>query len=682
MYDRSVQVIARKEFCKGTRDHDRDASADRSFFRGDGHVHLMVKMLAGILSFLLGLSRYQKRAALIVADLILLNLALWLAMSVRWGLLYVAPSWSLFALLAVVPLMAVAAQFYVGLYRHVTRHFGSEGTQLIAVCTSVSALGLGLGAFLVGAEGVPRSVLLLYPLFGTLLLWGMRRGLSYLVLREGIAFPPSASPWALRNVLIYGANPEGRALLEATRRSRDLAVVGFIDPDRNLWRQYVDSVRVYSPARIADTVRALDVRQILLATSRASQRERLEALRWIENCPVDVRALPTVDDIASGRVSVSNLRRVQAEDLLGRVQIPADPTLMQNAIEGRSVLVTGAGGSIGTELVRQVLKYRPRRLVLLDIGETNLFSVGLEVERLMRRANTAGGTPTEAFSVLGSVVDDRLVRSVLRTHAVETVYHAAAFKHVPILESNPIVGVANNVIGTEVLANAAEACGVERFVLISTDKAVRPSSFMGASKRVVEMLLQARASAAGNGTIFAIVRFGNVIDSSGSVVQLFRRQIKAGGPLTVTHPDMVRYFISIPEAAALVIQAGAMANSGEMFALDMGEPVRIVDLARMMIQLSGRQVRDAEHSDGEIEIVFSGLRPGEKLVEEMYLSGKTASTAHPRILRIDDPHPSPAELAAHMEAIRSAIERDDASTLHQALSQIVGWGMRDRISAG
>jgi UDP-N-acetylglucosamine 4,6-dehydratase len=650
-------------------------SADRFFFCCDCHLRVMVKMLVGILSLLLGLSRYQKRAALVVADLILLNFALWLAMSVRWGYLYVAPSWSLFALLAVVPLAAGAALFYVGLYRHVTRHFGSEGTQLIAVCTSLSALGLGLGAFLVGAEGIPRSVLLLYPLFGTLFLWGVRRGLSTLILQAGIAFPPSASPWAIRNVLIYGANQEGRALLDATRRSRDLAVVGFIDPDRNLWRQYIGSVRVYSPARVADIVKALDVRQVLLATRSASQKERLEALRWLENCPVEVRALPTVEEIASGRVSVSSLRRVEAEDLLGRVQIPADPELMRSAIEGRSVMVTGAGGSIGTELVRQILRYGPRRLVLLDMGEANLFSIGLEVERLARltRHNSANEAGTEAASVLGSVGNDRLVRSVLRAHAVQTIYHAAAFKHVPILESNPIVGVANNVIGTEVLANAAEACGVERFVLISTDKAVRPSSFMGASKRVAEMLLQARASAASSGTIYAAVRFGNVIDSSGSVVQLFRRQIEAGGPVTITHPDMVRYFISIPEAAALVVQAGAMAKGGEIFALDMGDPVRIVDLAHMMIQLSGRHVRDGVHPDGDIEITFSGLRPGEKLIEEVYLSGKTSSTAHPRILRIHDPHLPTTEFAARMEAMRVAIDREDVSALRRALSKMVGW---------
>jgi FlaA1/EpsC-like NDP-sugar epimerase len=580
--------------------------------------------------------------------------------------LYVAPTWRIFFLLAIVPPLAVVSFAYAGLYRHVTRHFGNEGAQLLAVCTSVSALCLGLGAFLVGTEGIPRSVLLLYPLFGTLLLWGARRVLQFLIESSGISLPPAASPWKLRNVIIYGANPEGRALLNATRRSRDLVTVGFIDPDPHLWRQYVDSVRVYPPSALASIVQSLNVQQVLLATQQAPRAQRIEALRWLENCSVDVRTLPAVEDIVSGRILVSDLRLVQAEDLLGRMPIPPDPVLMHKALHGRSVLVTGAGGSIGSELVRQILKHEPRLLVMLDVAETNLFSVGLEVESLLQGSLCASGPAVKIVPVLGSVTNERLVRAALREHAVETVYHAAAFKHVPLLESHPVVAVRNNVIGTEVLANAAADCGVERFVLISTDKAVRPASVMGATKRVAEMLLQARP--ASESTIYTIVRFGNVIDSSGSVAQLFRDQIKRGGPVTVTHVDMVRYFISIPEAAALVIQAGAMAHGSEIFALDMGDPVRIVDLARMMIQLSGRQMSDGELAHDGIEIVFTGLRPGEKLAEELHSSGKTTATAHPRIVRIDEPHLSPADFAMHMKELRAAMERDDASALRGALT--------------
>jgi FlaA1/EpsC-like NDP-sugar epimerase len=322
-------------------------------------------------------------------------------------------------------------------------------------------------------------------------------------------------------------------------------------------------------------------------------------------------------------------------------------------------------------LVRQILKFAPRRLVLFDVGENNLFAIGLEAARLLQASHAQGGEPPKVVTILGSVTNDRLVSRTLLEHEIDTIYHAAAFKHVPILESNVIAGFRNNVLGTEVLANAAERCSVQRFVLISTDKAVRPSSVMGASKRVAEMLLQARAAGAGTRTVFAIVRFGNVIDSSGSVVPLFRSQIAAGGPVTVTHPDMVRYFISIPEAAALVVQAGAMAVGGEVFALDMGDPIRIVDLARMMIQLSGRQVRDAEHPDGEIEIVFEGLRPGEKLVEELYLSGHVQPTRHPRIMRIDEPYLRPEEFAAQFEALRAAAQNEDPAALRMALPRLV-----------
>lgn len=628
-------------------------------------------MLASILSYLVGLGRYKKRVALAIVDLILLNLALWLAMSARWGHFYLAPTWHVFLLLAATPLLAIAAFFQVRLYRHVTRHFGSEGTQLMAICISVSALALGLGAFLVDADGIPRSVLFLYPLFGTLLLWGARRILQVMIQATGVTLPPSVAPHALRNVMIYGANQEGRAAVSGIRMSPDLAVVGFVDPDPNLWRQYVDSVRVYPPARLPDLIKSLEVRQVLLATRHASRRDRLEAADWLANCPVDVRVLPAVEDIASGRISVRELRQVQADDLLGRPPIPPDVALLERAIHGKSVLVTGAGGSIGSELVRQILKHTPRTLVMLDASEANLFTIGLEVDRLLRWHKSPGSPVTQAVTVLGSVTDERLVENALRTHGVQAIYHAAAFKHVPLLESNPMVGLRNNVIGTEVLADAAERCAVEQFVLISTDKAVRPSSLMGASKRVAELLLQARAAQPQARTVFAIVRFGNVVDSSGSAVQLFRRQIESGGPVTVTHPDMVRYFISIPEAAALVIQAGAMAKGGEIFALEMGEPVRIVDLAKLMIQLSGKQLRDDQNPDGEVEIMFTGMRPGEKLIEELHSTGQTAETEHPRIMRITEPHLSVAELAARIELLKAAMHRDDVRAARETLAGMV-----------
>lgn len=634
---------------------------------------MMQAAINRLLTYGLNISRYQKRLTLAVFDLLLLNFALWLAMTIRFGYFYSPPTWKIFLLLAVVPLIAVAAYFRAGVYRHITRHFGSHGARLIAVCTSLSALGLGLGAFILEADGIPRSVLFLYPLFGTLLVWGNRRIIRWLIIGPaGIKLPPVADAPVIANVIIYGVGPAGQALLEAVRRSRALDVIGFVDPDPTLWRQYIDSVRVYPPESLANLVRARDVRQVLLATQNASRKDRLEVLRRLENCPVEVRALPPLEDIASGRVSVTDLRRVEAIDLLARQPIPPDPALMARSVEGKCVLVTGAGGSIGSELVRQVLRYGPRRLVILDASETNLYEIGMEVADLLRSERWPSDRATpELVSVLGSVSSDHLVRKCLLAHQVQTVYHAAAFKHVPIVEHNPAEGLLNNTLATQTLARAAESCGVERFVLISTDKAVRPSSVMGASKRLAEMILQALAKSKAPRTVFAIVRFGNVLDSSGSVVRLFRRQIEAGGPVTVTHPDIVRYFISIPEAAGLVMQAGAMATGGETFALDMGEPIKIVDIARMMIQLSGLHPRDPEHPDGDIEVSFTGLRPGEKLSEELYLSEHTLPTAHPRIVRVDEPFLSQEDLALVIDALQNAIAQDDQRAIRQVLSRYV-----------
>lgn len=618
------------------------------------------------------LSRYQKRSALVICDLVLLNFALWLAMSARWGYLYVAPTWTISLLLAAVPLVATAAFFRAGVYRHVTRHFGTEGAQLIAVCTSLSALGLGVGAFMLATEGVPRSVLFLYPLFGTLLVWGYRRAIRWLIAGPaGFAVTPPVATGLLQRVIIYGVGPSGRALLAAVHHTRTLEVVGFVDPDPTLWRQFVDGVRVYAPERLAHIIRSQDVQQVLLAPQNASRKDRLEVLRWLENCPIEVRALPSIEDIASGRISVTDLRRVEAIDLLGRQPIPPDPALMARAVDAKCVMVTGAGGSIGGELVRQVLRYGPRRLVMLDASEDSLYEIGAEVENIQRRSDRSPSERAEIISILGSVTNDRLVRTCLRAHEVQTIYHAAAFKHVPIVEHNAAVSLRNNTIATAILVQAAEGCGVERFLLVSTDKAVRPASIMGASKRLAEMILQARANSTTARTVFAIVRFGNVLDSRGSVVRLFRRQIETGGPVTVTHPEIVRYFISIPEAAGLVIQAGAMAKGGEVFALDMGEPIKIVDLAGLMIRLSGLQARDAEHPDGDIEIVFTGLRPGEKLTEDLHLAAHTRATAHPRIVRIDEPFLPEEALAAVMADLQAAIAQDDAEGLRRMLARSV-----------
>jgi FlaA1/EpsC-like NDP-sugar epimerase len=564
----------------------------------------------------------------------------------------------------------------------VTRYMGGRGGLLILVAVVVSAV---LWAFVVllsgvqagevgfsGVQVVPRSVFILYPILGTAFVWGTRRAAGRLLQSGGIELPMRVREKA-KSVLIYGANAAGVQLLEALRRTSTYIPVGFVDPSPTLWGQRVADLKVYRPERMAGIVERHDVREVLLAMPKAQRHERQAALKRLETLTVGVRTLPAMEDLAEGRVTVSDLRPVEAEDLLGRDPVPPNAALLTRNIEGKCVLVTGAGGSIGSELVRQILRQGPRRLVLLDASEEHLYEIEAEVQELLRtrRTATAAGTAADIVSVLGSILDAALVRQTIAKHGVETIYHAAAYKHVPIVEHNAVAGLRNNIFGTAILAEAAEGGGVERFVLISTDKAVRPTSIMGASKRLAELVLQARAANGSGATVFTMVRFGNVLDSSGSVVRRFRGQIEAGGPVTVTHRDVIRYFMSIPEAAALVIQAGAMATGGEVFVLDMGEPVKIDDLARSMIRLMGLEVRDPEHVDGDVAIEYIGLRHGEKLHEELLLGENVKRTEHPRILKSEEPHLPATELAEQLDALRAGMEVDDVQAIHAVLTRTV-----------
>ena len=410
------------------------------------------------------------------------------------------------------------------------------------------------------------------------------------------------------------------------------------------------------------------MKEVLLAIPSRERHIRRLVMKELEHHPVAVNVMPSLEDIAAGRVAVTDLRPLDVADLLGRDSVPAIAGLLSRNTASKSVLVTGAGGSVGSELVRQVLGQKPSRLILLDVSEPALFEIEMEAREIAIGPSDADCH--EIVAVLGSVLDAQVVTDTITRYAVETIYHAAAYKHVPMVEHNPGVGITNNVVGTEIVAEAAVAAGVERVVLISTDKAVRPTNVMGASKRLAELVLQARAST-GTSTVFTMVRFGNVLDSSGSVVGRFRHQIKAGGPVTVTHPEVIRYFMSIPEAAELVIQAGAMAKGGEVFVLDMGEPVKIVDLARLMVRLSGLEVRDEATPHGDIEITYTGLRPGEKLYEELLIGGATTGTEHPRILRTDEPSLSPVELKRELDLLRAAISIRDVDTIQAVLMRTV-----------
>jgi FlaA1/EpsC-like NDP-sugar epimerase len=633
---------------------------------------------------LVELDRYPKRAILAVNDFVLFHLALWLAMSLRLGVLFAPQSRGVLLVLAAAPFIGVATFFQLHVYRMVTRFIGGRGFVLTAGAVGLSTLYWALLVYFSGFYSIPRSVVVLYPVLATALIWMSREAAALLLRSGGVEVPVSSRR---RTVLIYGAGTAGVRLLEALKATGGYRAVAFVDPRRTLVRQYVASLRVIAPDRMAGMIKQYGVDEVLLAMPRSQRGQRRAALQQLERMKVRVRTLPAMEDLASGRVTVSDLRPVEAEDLLGRDPVAPDPALLARSIAGKSVMVTGAGGSIGSELVRQVIRHGPRRVVLVERSEAHLYGIGLEVEALLEAAAPGAADRPPVVSVLGSIRDGSHMRRVMEENGVETIYHAAAFKHVPLVEHNPVAGLRNNTFGTAILADAAIACGVERLVLVSTDKAVRPTSVMGASKRLAEMMLQARAAEQRGGTILTMVRFGNVLDSSGSVVQRFRRQIEAGGPVTVTHPGMIRYFMSIPEAATLVIQAGAMASGGDVFVLDMGDPVRIEDLARSMIRLMGQEVRDEAHPDGDIAIAYVGARDGEKLFEELLIGENVVPTEHPRILRCREPFLPRAELEAALAQLSAAVDEGATEAIRAALSRAVesyrpSWPGSDAGSAG
>jgi len=619
-------------------------------------------------------SRWFKRALLIVNDLVLLSLAIWAAYTLRLSRLYVPPNMEKWLLLGAAPIIGVIVFYARGLYKLVTRFIGPEGTTRIYVAVIIAAVLWAVVVLMMAVKDHPRSVIVIYALIAALLIRLSRQWAGAALL----AAAPQHKPVSFderKPVIIYGAGTIGIQLLRALNEAGGYKTVAFIDSNPSLAGQVVHGVKVLRPERIARVIAEENVKEVLLATPSALRGERRVAIRALEAFPVVVKTLPALEEIASGHVQVSDLRPIDVEDLLGRDPVIPNLELLTANVRGKVVMITGAGGSIGSELTRQLLRLGPKMLVLFDLSEVALYDISMEIEELKRRlqkeaeAGVAGSTTVAA--VLGSVLDRKLVARTVQELGVEVIYHAAAYKHVPIVEANPFAGLQNNTFGTLVVAEVAKELGVERFVLVSSDKAVRPTNIMGASKRLAEQILQALAKERGTATIFTMVRFGNVLDSSGSVVRLFRSQIRAGGPVTVTHPEVIRYFMSIPEAAQLVIQAGTMAAGGEVFVLEMGTPVKIDDLARTMIRLSGLELRDDAHPDGDIAIEYVGLRSGEKLYEELLIGENTTGTSHPRIFKNSEPIVPFEELAAVLERLEDAIHRMDEVEMQELLRATV-----------
>jgi FlaA1/EpsC-like NDP-sugar epimerase len=581
------------------------------------------------------LGRRKKRSILLAYDLLAMIVSLWAAFSTRLGYAYIPYSRSVLFSAAVSFIVGLAALYGLRIYHIVLRYFDLRMVMRLFSAAAIASVAWLTLVYLVNAHIstgnvtflVPRSVAFIYCGFLFLLLFMGRYFMALLL--AGSNHERVVPDADARNIVIYGANSTGISLADVVRASPRYRLTAFVDPDAAVEGQVVVGVPIYGPDALVRLVQSGTVDEVFLALPKASRSERLAAISQVRDLDIEVKTVPAPEEIVSGRFTIDDIRPIQVGDLLRRDPVEPLADLIQDAVEGHSILVTGAGGSIGSEICRQVLRSHPAKLVLFDHSEFALYSIHEELLELSDKL--PHDARSQIVPAVGSTLNDALIRRVIAEHGIDTLFHAAAYKHVPLLENNEIPGVENNVFGTVVVARAALDAKLARFTMISTDKAVRPRSVMGASKRVAELVVQALADRTDCATRFSIVRFGNVLDSSGSVVQRFRRQIRAGGPVTVTHQEITRFFMSIPEATQLVLQASAMAQKGEVFVLDMGEPVKITELARHMITLSGMSVRDDDNPAGDIEICYVGLRPGEKLYEELFLGEDLVTTSHPRI---------------------------------------------------
>ncbi len=616
---------------------------------------------------LLAMPRAAKRALALLVDSSLCVLTIWLAYCFRlneWTVLTGVQWLPVFVSLC----MALPIFIVMGMYRAIFRY--ANMAAFIAVLKAIAIYGVAFMTIFtaLSVPGVPRTVGILQPF---LLLIAI--GLSRLSIRYwlGDTYQRILHQNTLAKVLIYGAGNAGRQLAGALTNSAELNVVGYLDDDPRLKGGIMGGLPIYDPSDLPVLAEALGVHNVLLALPSASRQRRNEILEHIRKARVNVRTLPDLTALAQGRIAVSDIRELEIEDLLGREAVAPRQELLDKAMRKKVVMVTGAGGSIGGELCRQILRNAPSILILIDQNEFSLYNIHAE---LLKLAELYQQESLQIVPILCSVRDHDRMEHIMQSWRPQTLYHAAAYKHVPLVEHNAVEGIKNNVMGTLITARAANKCGVLNFVLISTDKAVRPTNVMGASKRLAEMVLQALAAEPAVDsarTNFSMVRFGNVLGSSGSVVPLFRQQIKEGGPVTLTHPKITRYFMTISEASQLVIQAGAMAEGGDVFLLDMGEPVRIADLARKMVELSGLTVRDEDNPEGDIELSVTGLRPGEKLYEELLIGDNPETTEHPRIMKAREDFLLWPELSKKLSLLNAALDRNDMVAARATLAELV-----------
>ena len=578
---------------------------------------------------LTNLSRLQKQLIMLLVDLFFIEFALWLSFALRLGLFwpkeYIYPNWWIFLL---TPIITIPLLLNFGLYRSVIKYVGSKVvvSSFQAITLSTMAIGFFMlilrDTQLLIDSSMPRSVVLIFWFVSTMVVVLSRfvfKGYLY----SWDNFVNNRTP-----TIIYGAGSAGAQLVESLRKNHEFAPIAFIDDDESKHGTFINFTKVYGFKELKNIIQKRNAKIILLAIPSLSANGKRDLLKKLSKYPIEVKLLPSLSSLVEGKISIDSIRHVEVQDILGRIPVSPKSKLLKKNIQGKNVLITGAGGSIGSELCRQIIHLKPSKIVLFDHSEFNLYSIDYELNSLQLK-------DCEVIPVLSDVTNMNMVKSIISKNAIDTIYHAAAYKHVPMVEKNIVEGVYNNAMGTYNVALCAHQCEVENMVLISTDKAVRPTNVMGASKRFSELILQG-LNAEKTKTCFSMVRFGNVLDSAGSVVPLFRKQIKDGGPVTVTHSKVTRYFMSIPEAVQLVLQAGAMAKGGDVFVLDMGEPVRILDLAYRMINLSGLSPITNENPEGDIKVVFTGLRPGEKLYEELLIGHDVIQSEHPQIMQANE----------------------------------------------